>query len=292
VVRIITTFSHLETTYQELNPGIGLSSMNIEEFGKGLAQARVAKGISLIDISAETRINLKYLEAMERGQFQILPQTYVRAFLREYALILGLDPKSILQQYTSTQQEGRVQKPEETPAQLNSAQENIPAPDNENKFMRLSPLQRNLALGIVLVVIVILVIVLANMNTESDSLKPVAEIPFDRVIKESEAASIPPPSASADSVPVSRMLQKDSLRLEITTLDSVWISLLIDGTKGEEYLFGPHRRRVWVAQERFIVTMGNAGGATFRLNGKEIGSLGKRGAVVRNAVLTETNLKN
>ena len=38
--------------------------------------------------------------------------------------------------------------------------------------------------------------------------------------------------------------------------------------------------------------MGNAGGATFQLNGKDIGPLGKRGAVVRNAVITEANLKN
>ena len=55
--------------------------MNLEQFGEELAQARMAKGISLIDISAETRINLKFLEAIERGQFKILPQTYVRAFL-------------------------------------------------------------------------------------------------------------------------------------------------------------------------------------------------------------------
>jgi hypothetical protein len=38
--------------------------------------------------------------------------------------------------------------------------------------------------------------------------------------------------------------------------------------------------------------MGNAGNATFQLNGKDIGSLGRRGAVVRNAVISEANLKN
>jgi hypothetical protein len=49
---------------------------------------------------------------------------------------------------------------------------------------------------------------------------------------------------------------------------------------------------MWAAKERFVVTMGNAGGATFRLNGKDIGSLGKRGAIVRNSILTEANLNN
>lgn len=46
-----------------------------------------------------------------------------------------------------------------------------------------------------------------------------------------------------------------------------------------------------MAKERFVITMGNAGGATFQLNGKDIGALGKRGAVVRNAVISETSLK-
>jgi cytoskeleton protein RodZ len=266
--------------------------MNLEQFGEELAQARLAKGISLLDISAETRINLKFLEAIERGQFQILPQTYVRAFLREYALSLSLDPNDILLHYNSIQQEGRSRKSDEIVTQNISPQPKISAGDIKNQLLKLSPLQWNLALGIFLIVIVVLVIILANMEKESGSIKPVVEIPFDRVIRESEAASIPLASAAVDSVPVFKPLQKDSLRLEITTLDSVWISLLIDDTQGAEYLFGPHRKRIWVAKDRFVVTMGNAGGATFRLNGKDIGSLGKRGAVVRNSILTEANLKN
>jgi transcriptional regulator with XRE-family HTH domain len=266
--------------------------MNLEQFGEELAQARLAKGISLIDISAETRVNLKFLEAIERGQFQILPQTYVRAFLREYALSLSLDPNDILQRYNSIQQEGRSRKPDEVVPQHISSQTRISTGDIKNQLLKLSPLQRNLAFGIFLVALVVLVVVLANMKKESDSVKPIVEIPFDRVIRESEAASIPPPSAVVDSIPVFKAQQKDSLRLEITTLDSVWISLLIDDTKWAEYLFAPNRKHMWVAKERFVVTMGNAGGATFRLNGKDIGSLGKPGAIVRKSILTEANLNN
>jgi cytoskeletal protein RodZ len=198
--------------------------MNLEQFGEELAQARLAKGISLIDISAETRINLKFLEAIERGQFQILPQTYVRAFLREYALSLSLDPNDVLQRYNSIQQEGRSRKSDEVVTQHISTQTRISTGDIKNQLLKLSPIQRNLAFGIFLVVIVVLVIVLANMKKESDSVKPVVEIPFDRVIRESEAAPIPPPSVAVDSVPVFKAPQKDSLRLEVTTLDSVWIS--------------------------------------------------------------------
>jgi cytoskeleton protein RodZ len=266
--------------------------MNLEQFGEELAQARLAKGISLIDISADTRINLKFLEAIERGQFQILPQTYIRAFLREYALIVDMDPQDVLQRYKIARQENPSRKSDEIATPSTSPQTNVFIEDIKNQRIVFSPLQRNLAFGALLAIVVTLVIVLANMNTNSGSDRPVTEIPFDRVIRESEAVSLPPPSAPIDSAPVFIAPKKDSLRLVITTLDSVWISLLIDGVKGEEYLFAPNRKRIWMANERFVVTMGNAGGATFQLNGKDIGTLGKRGAVVRNAVITEANLKN
>jgi len=278
-------------TYRKFKQIMEPSSKNLEQFGEELAQARSAKGISLLDISAETRINLKFLEAIERGQFQILPQTYIRAFLREFAISINLDPIEVLQNYDSIQQEGRSRKSDEIVTQHASPQMGISGGDIKNRLSTLSPLQRNLAFGIFLIVVVVLVVILANMKKESESINPVTEIPFDRVIRESEAASILPLSARADSVPVVKAQRKDSLRLEINTLDSVWISLLIDDTKGAEYLFGPNRKRVWAAKERFIVTMGNAGGATFRLNGKNIGPLGKSGAIVRSFVLTEANLK-
>ncbi len=266
--------------------------MNLEQFGEELKQTRLEKKMSLMDISAETRISLRFLEAIERGQFQILPQTYVRAFLREYALMLDLDPSDIMQRYNSARQGISSRKSDELTSQHLSLQDTMSTGYLKNQIFSLSPLQRNIAFGIFIVAAIALIIILANVNRSLDSDKPVMEVPFDHVVRESEAASIPSLSAAVDSAPIIVAPLKDSLRLEITTLDSVWISLLIDGKKGEEHLFGANRKRMWTAKERFVVTMGNAGGAIFQLNGKDIGSLGKRGAVVRNAVITEANLKN
>jgi cytoskeleton protein RodZ len=267
-----------------------ITGMNLEQFGEGLKQLRLERKISLMDISTETRINMKFLEAMERGQFQILPQTYVRAFLREYALILGLSPDDLLQRYDGSRQEAPAQKTDESLRNYSHAKPVIGAP--ESRIFSLSPLQRNIAFGIFILAAIILVIILANLNRMPEMNKPLSEVPFERVIRESEAASALSPAVRIDSMLPANPRAKDSLRLEMTTVDSVWISLLIDGKRVEEYLFGPNKRRTWIAKDRFAVTMGNAGGATFRLNGKSIGSLGRRGAVVRNAAITEANLKN
>jgi transcriptional regulator with XRE-family HTH domain len=266
--------------------------MNLEQFGEELKQARMSKELSLMDISAETRISIKFLESMERGEFHLLPQTYVRAFLREYALMVGFDPREMMERYKSAQQESPSRKPENTTVEQNSLQDPASEQKDTPKQFSLSPLQRNIAFGVMITAAVVLVAVLATINKTAGPRGSVEEVPFDRVIRENEAASIPPPVPAADSTPFNASVHSDSLRLEITTRDSVWINILIDGKIGQTYLFGAKKKRIWAAKERFVITMGNAGGATFLLNGKDIGTLGKRGAVVRNAVITEANLKN
>ncbi|MCX7985209.1 MAG: helix-turn-helix domain-containing protein, partial [Bacteroidetes bacterium] len=78
--------------------------MTFEELGNELRQHRLAKNISLSAISAATRINSKFLHALEEGNFSILPQTYIRAFLREYAVAVGADSNDILSKYNEALQ--------------------------------------------------------------------------------------------------------------------------------------------------------------------------------------------
>jgi len=62
-----------------------------EEFYHDLKQLRVAQGIALEDISSTTRINVRFFEAFEQGDFEALPLTYVRLFLRSYCEEIGAD---------------------------------------------------------------------------------------------------------------------------------------------------------------------------------------------------------
>ncbi|RPI05308.1 MAG: helix-turn-helix domain-containing protein [Ignavibacteriae bacterium] len=266
--------------------------MNFEQIGEELRKTRLEKDLSLMDISAETRISLKFLEAIEKGQFQILPQTYVRAFLREYAFMVGLDPNEIMLRYDDAKQESSLRKTEPSVLPTNTPLEKKSGSVSDKQIRAFTPLQRNITIGFFIIAALVLTAVLANRNRGSNSGNAVEEVPFDRVVRENEAASIPSPDHVSDSVLVAVPVRPDSLRLEMVTRDSVWINILIDGKLGETYLLGPNRKRMWVAKDRFVVTMGNAGSATFQLNGKDIGSLGKRGAVVRNAVISEANLKN
>jgi transcriptional regulator with XRE-family HTH domain len=67
------------------------------ELGKSLAQARVARGLTLEDCERDTRISKRYLDALEREDWKVFPApVYSRAFMRTYAQYLGLDPQALM----------------------------------------------------------------------------------------------------------------------------------------------------------------------------------------------------
>ena len=71
-----------------------------DELGHILREARETKGYTLREVQDKTRINSRFLEALEMGDFDRLPTpTHVRGFLRNYARFLSLDPDPLLERY-------------------------------------------------------------------------------------------------------------------------------------------------------------------------------------------------
>jgi cytoskeletal protein RodZ len=263
--------------------------MDLASFGEELKRIRLEKQISLMDISFATRINIKFLEAIEAGKFSILPQTYVRAFLREYGETIGMGSEEILRRYDAILQPPPVPTQEEARTPVPT----VPAPSPrtaEPKPQKVSMAsKKNLLFSVVLLVAVALVLLLRSPSSKRP--ETTQEVPFDAVVKESEASTYKPDTLSAVLVPPP-VVRQDSLRLEMTTTDSVWVSILVDGKNTLEFLFPPNRKRTFSAKDQFSITIGNAGGASFKLNGKELGTLGKRGAVLRNVLINEAGIKS
>jgi cytoskeletal protein RodZ len=69
--------------------------------GEQLRNTRESKNISLEDASKDVKISMRYLKALEECDYSEFPaQTYIKGFLTNYAKYLGLDPKSMLAQYS------------------------------------------------------------------------------------------------------------------------------------------------------------------------------------------------
>lgn len=72
------------------------------EIGSTLREARVRRNLTLQQVEEDTKIRVKYVQAMENEEFDIMPgPTYVKGFLRTYSQYLGLDPDVIIGEYRS-----------------------------------------------------------------------------------------------------------------------------------------------------------------------------------------------
>ena len=74
----------------------------MESLGNKLSAAREEKALSIIEISNETNISTRYLEALEREDFSPFPgEPYILGFLKNYGEYLGLNIEELLSLYRS-----------------------------------------------------------------------------------------------------------------------------------------------------------------------------------------------
>lgn len=77
----------------------------MKELGYHLRSTREKLGISIEELSEATRIEVEYLDAIERGEFEALPgPVYIRSYLRTYSIYVNLDPRKVIKIYQENKQ--------------------------------------------------------------------------------------------------------------------------------------------------------------------------------------------
>lgn len=83
-----------------VNTGFTRKKVESLTLGEKLKKLRGDFRMSLSEISKVTRIQVKYLEYLENGQYDKLPaEVYVRGFLRSYAHYLNIDEQALVKLY-------------------------------------------------------------------------------------------------------------------------------------------------------------------------------------------------
>jgi cytoskeleton protein RodZ len=76
--------------------------VDFDSLGSYLRQERERQQVALQDVAAATKIQLKFLEALEHDAYDQLPAVpFVVGFLRAYAQYIALDPEMVLTAYRS-----------------------------------------------------------------------------------------------------------------------------------------------------------------------------------------------
>ena len=87
-----------------------------QTFGDIIRRARELRGIELREVAEATKINLRYLEALERNDFTYIPGgIHARNFVRAYAKQIGVDEaemvNAFLYELTLQQKKGPAEEP-------------------------------------------------------------------------------------------------------------------------------------------------------------------------------------
>src|SRR5437764_10511218 len=84
--------------------------MKEEKSVLGLATIRRNRGISLQQIADSTKISIRSLEAIERGEFRKLPGgIYNTSYIKQYAHAIDYDEREILRAYQLEMSRGTAQ---------------------------------------------------------------------------------------------------------------------------------------------------------------------------------------
>ncbi|MEJ6400403.1 helix-turn-helix domain-containing protein [Nicoliella lavandulae] len=125
--------------------------------GQTLHDARVAKGLTIDDLQNNTKIQKRYLIAIDENKFDELPgEFYVRAFVKQYADAVGLDGNELLKRFDEnlpdTKKQEYVDKVSEDKIATRTAQRKV---DDRNMAIRKYVPVVIISVAVVLVILVI-----------------------------------------------------------------------------------------------------------------------------------------
>lgn len=139
----------------------------MSELGQQLREARLQKGMSLDDVQEMTKIRKRYLEAIEAGDYKVLPGSfYVRAFIKTYAEAVGIDPDELLEGH---KQDVPKSEPEATMEPVIQKRASRPSAERNMKWL---PTVLMWTFPILIVVVIYLVAI--NSNEPKDANPPVS----------------------------------------------------------------------------------------------------------------------
>jgi transcriptional regulator with XRE-family HTH domain len=265
--------------------------MMFESLAEELKQARIKRNLTLQQLSTKTRIDIKFIEAIEAGDFSFLPELYVVAFTKQYAKAVDLDEDIIIKKYQALKkgvpyEEGSLKQEEhEETKPLKESKETSQAsriydavrPPQPNPYSSSIKDSKRLMLGIALVSIVAIAILVYFLFLRPSNEIIVPEKPIEEVIKENKQRYIE--NEKPDTTVNNSIVRSDSLNLTIQANDTSWVKIILDDSTEDEFILFPKSQKTILAENNYKITFGNSGSVVLTLNNKSLNFAGKKGSV-------------
>lgn len=242
---------------------------NPTSFGQLLKREREMRGVSLSEIAAKTRIGVRFLDAIEKDQWDKLPAgVFPRAFVREYARELGLDEKKVLTDlafYTGF-------KPTHVERE---------APQREQSLQHSAV--SGAAFAVVVSAVGLLIVAPALRRQAVDPGLAAAPAPLVAPVQVASVEPVPPHAATQPAA-------AEPVKLTLTATEDCWIGLDMGGDRVVNQILKKGESFSIDATEDATLAVGNAGGLLIAFGGGPPRPLGARGEVKRRIPLSPASL--
>jgi hypothetical protein len=238
--------------------------------GKRLQEARRIKEISLDRVSKETKIAKKWLEALEKEEYDVFPaKIYVVSFVRSYARYLGLDAESLVQIY-QREHSGREERMDLNPKFPIVVSHGVGEKSMSRKGIAALRFTKK---GLIPFILAIGVVVGAGLS---------AIFYLQRASRQL--------SQEMAKINASTNVRKDiSMVVEIN--DKTWLRVVGDGAVSFEGTLSAGEKRTWVAKDEMNVCIGNVDGVKLYVNGEEVDTISGNLGRVNELVFTRSKEK-
>ena len=250
------------------------------DIGDKLRSAREAKGLSIEDIEKVTKIQGRYLTAIEQDDFDKLPgDFYVRAFIRQYAQVVGLDGKQLLSEYHNDVPQAEPDEYVEDSID-NKSEEVSKTTSNKKKIWKEYLPRIIVGVGIILAVLVCYMVYAhfsASDNQPDNSANDVSvssdsNTTKSKKRKQVKKAKVKIKQLSNNQYQVTGLKENRNLVVRAGNQQTS-VSVVIDGVSQANQVLASNQKRTLAIPESaktMVVTFTNPYGATIRIGGKKM----------------------
>jgi len=234
-------------------------------FGHYLQSIRLEKGISLDEVSKETRIRLENLLLIEKEDHENLPaQIFVKGFLRSYANAIGADDKEAVGRYE--RRHTTYEKVINSEAALIHLRESVWP---NLKFV----------IAIIFCLIVLGVYSASDINSHFLADEKTSH-PGIKTRAGGTDQGVGSNHANATVISTHTQDQEEKLLLKITAVTDTWMKVIVDGQSPEKFSLSTGDRLEFEALSGFNLLIGDANGVILLLNNKPYEVTGDSGQPV------------
>lgn len=245
-----------------------------------LKEIRTSKGIELDEITAQTKISLSYLKALEEGQPETIPAVYDSLFLKTYLNYLGIENQ---QEYMDEIASIRKEKGSHQTTIMRKAK-------IEQADRRKSGAIKLLYVGLPLLIVATIIIVLAFNSTpaESDPETEIRELSVQDVVKQMRPEAEPVQEIISDTL----IADSSKVKTRLLAMERTWLRVVKDQRDTVEYMLRAKESLKLEADSVLSFIVGKAAGVLFTVNEDSVGFLGDSTQVVTNLTVTANGILN